>query len=164
MNCKLCGYYYSTHEKVTVCQNCGGNREGLEKTKLMTISKIIAVTAILIPIITVIFNSDWQYEFLTAFGFMEKHEGDDGCGSVLDLAWFVLPFVFLFTVSALFRVKKCNFGLYLTASLLLIPTAVLFFIDENDIFMYTIPCILLAISAVIAKTDKKIQKTKNKRS
>lgn len=162
MNCKLCGCYYSTHEQEKNCPCCGGNREGLHKTRIMTISKIIAVVAVIVPIITVIFNDAWNYEFLTTFGFIEKHEGDDGCGSVLDLAWFVLPLVYLFTVSALFRVKKCNFGLYLTSSLLLMPPAMLFFIDEHDILMYAIPCILLIVSAVIAKVDKKIQKSKTK--
>lgn len=161
MNCKLCGYYYSGHEKETVCQHCGGNREGLEKTRLMTVSKIIALVAILVPVITVIFHSDWNYEFLTTFGFMERPEGDDGCGSVLDFSWYVLPFVYFFTVSALFRVKKCNSGLYLASSLLLVLPAMLFFIDEYDIFMYAIPCILLAVSAVTAKIDKNFQKSKN---
>lgn len=146
-----------------ICGHCGNDPDGLKKTRLMTISKIISVVAVLISIITIIFNSDWQYEFLKTFSFMEKHEGDDGCGSVLDLAWFVLLFVFLFTVSALFRVKRCNFGLYLTSSLLLIPPAILFFIDENDVFMYTFPCILLTLSAVIAKIDKQNQKIKNKK-
>jgi len=163
MNCKLCGYYYSTHEKGTVCQNCGGNREGLEKTRLMTISKIIALVAVLVPIIAIIFHAGWRYELLTSFGFMERHEGDDGCGSILDFVYWVLPLVYLFTISALFRVKRCNFGLYLTSSLLLLPFAILFFIDEKSI-MYTVMCVLFAVSAVIAKVDSKFQKSKNKRS
>ncbi len=146
-----------------ICGHCGNDPDGLKKTRLMRIAKIIAVVAVLVPVITVIFSSDWQYEFLTAFGFMEKHEGDDGCGSVSDLAWLVLPFVFLFTVSALFRVKRCNSGLYLTSALLLLPFAILFFIDEKSV-MYTIMCVLFAVSAVIAKADRKFQKSKNKRS
>lgn len=162
MNCKLCGYYYSTHEKCTVCQHCGGNREGLEKTGLMTISKIISVLAVLVPVIAIIFNGDWNYTFRKAYGFIELHEGNAGCGSIMDFVWLVLPFVFLFTISALFRVKRCNFGLYLISSLLLLPFAILFFMDEKSI-MYIIMCILLMISAVITKVDKQNQKVKNKK-
>lgn len=55
MNCKLCGYYYSTHEKGTVCQHCGGNRDGLKKTRLMTISKIIAGIALITPSIDFVY-------------------------------------------------------------------------------------------------------------
>lgn len=161
MKCKLCGYYYSTHEKGTVCQHCGGNRDGLEKTRLMTISKIIAVLALLVPVIAIIFNSDWSYAFRKAYGFIELHEGNAGCGSIMDFVWWVLPFVYIFTISALFRVKRCNFGLYLTSSLLLLPFAILFFMDEKNI-MYIIMCILLMILAVIAKIDKQNQKFRNK--
>lgn len=163
MNCKLCGYYYSAHEKGNVCQHCGGNREGLEKTKLMTISKIIAFLAVLVPVIAIIFNSDWNYVFCKAYGFIELQEGNAGCGSVMDFVWLVLPLVYTFTISTLFRVKRCNFGLYLISSLLLMPFAILFFMDEKSI-MYILMCILLMTSAVIAKIDRKFQKSKNKRS
>ena len=159
MNCKLCGYYYSEHEKNTICQHCGGNREGLKKTKLMIISKIIALVAILVPVFYTIFNIDFQYEFLLASGVIESREGHAGCGSIMDFVCYVLPFVYLFTISALFRVKRCNFRLYLASSILLFPFAVLFFMDEKTI-MYIIPCVLLAVSAVIAKIDKQNQKVK----
>lgn len=161
MKCKLCGYYYSTHEKGTVCQHCGGNRDGLEKTRLMTISKIIAVLALLVSVIAIIFNSDWSYAFRKAYGFIELREGNSGCGSIMDFVWWVLPLVYIFTIFTLFRVKRCNFGLYLTSSLLLLPFAILFFMDEKNI-MYIIMCILLMILAVIAKIDKQNQKIKNK--
>lgn len=161
MNCKLCGYYYSTHEKGTVCQHCGGNREGLEKTGLMTISKIIAVVSCLVPVIAIIFNSDWNYAFRKAYGFMELHEGNAGCGSIMDFVWWVLPLIYIFTIFTLFRVKRCNFGLYLISSLLLLPFAVLFFLDEKSI-MYIIMCILLMTSAVITKIDNQNQKVKIK--
>ncbi len=161
MNCKLCGYYYSEHEQGTVCQNCGGNREGLEKTRLMTISKIISVMAVIIPVIAFIFNSDWNYTFRKAYGFIELHEGNTGVGSIMDFMWVVLPFVYIFNIYALFRVKKCNFGLYLISSLLILPFAILFFIDEKSI-MYIIMCVLLMISAVTAKTDRQNQKLKLK--
>lgn len=161
MNCKLCGYYYSTHEKGIVCQHCGGNRDGLERTGLMTISKIIAVVSCLVPVVAIIFNSDWSYVFRKAYGFIELHEGNSGCGSIMDFVWWVLPLIYVFTISAFFRVKRCNFGLYLTSSLLLLPFAILFFMDEKNI-MYIIMCILLMISAVITKIDKQNQKVKNK--
>lgn len=161
MNCKLCGYYYSEHEQGKICQHCGRNREGLEKTGLMTISKIIAVLAVLVPVIAIIFNSDRNYAFRKAYGFMELHEGNSGCGSIMDFVWLVLPFVYIFTISALFRVKRYNFGLYLISSLLLFPFAILFFIDEKSI-MYIIMCVLLMISAVTAKTDRQNQKLKLK--
>lgn len=156
MNCKLCGYYYSEHEKNTICQHCGGNREGLQKTKLMRISKIIALVAVLVPVFYIVFNSSFRYEFLLTFGFIERHEGNSGVGSIMDFVWAILPFVYLFTISALFRVKKCNAGLYLASAILLFPFAVLFFIDEKTI-IYIIPCVLLTVSTVIAKIDKKNQ-------
>ena len=161
MNCRFCGYYVSRGMKI--CGHCGNDPDGLKKTRLMTISKIIAVIAVIIPIITIIFNSDWKYEFFTTFGFIEKQEGDDGCGSVLDLLWIVLPFVFLFTVFAIFRTERCNFVLYLTSSLILLPLAILLFVDERDVFMCAVPCILLTISAITAKIDKQNQKIKNKK-
>jgi len=70
MNCKLCGYYYSAHEKGTVCQHCGGNREGLHKTRLMTISKVLAIVALIIPFMILIFSQEVRYEFLTSFRFI----------------------------------------------------------------------------------------------
>ncbi|MDE6671885.1 MAG: hypothetical protein K2K16_06765 [Ruminococcus sp.] len=139
--------------------NRKGNREGLQKTKLMTISKIIAMSAILVPVFYIIFNSDFQYEFLLRLGFIERHEGNSGVGSVMDFVYAILPVVYLFTISALFRVKKCNASLYIASAILLFPFAVLFFMDEKT-FIYIIPCVLLTVSAVIAVIDKKNQKVK----
>ncbi|MDE6501367.1 MAG: hypothetical protein K2L10_04725 [Ruminococcus sp.] len=140
--------------------NRKGNREGLQKTKLMRMSKITALVAIIIPVIFQIANIDFQYEYLLATGVIESREGHAGAGSILNLVWAVLPFVYLFTISALFRVKKCNTGLYLASAILLFPFALLFFMDEIT-FIYIIPCVLLTVSAVIANIDKKNQKVKN---
>lgn len=112
MNCRFCGYYVSRGMKI--CGHCGNDPDGLKKTRLMTISKIIAVIAVIVPIITIIFNSDWKYEFLTS-------------------------------------------------SLILLPLAILLFVDERDVFMCAVPCILLTISAITAKIDKQNQKIKNKK-
>lgn len=90
------------------CRYCGNDPDGLKKTRLMTISKIIALLSLLVPVIAVIFNSDWNYAFRKAYGFIELHEGNTGCGSIIDFVWFVLPLVYIFTISALFRVKRCN--------------------------------------------------------
>lgn len=132
----------------------------LQKTRLMKISKIIALSAILVPVFYIIFNSGFQREFLLRFGFIERHEGNSGVGSIMDFVYAILPFVYLFTISALFRVKKCNAGLYTVSAILLFPFAVLFFMDEKT-FIYVIPCVLLTVSAVIAVIDKKNQKVKN---
>ncbi|MDE5763938.1 MAG: hypothetical protein K2I00_03125 [Ruminococcus sp.] len=156
MNCKLCGYYYSSHEQGNTCQHCGGNREGLHKTRLMTVSKIIALIAVFVPVFFQISTIDFKYEYLLAADVIDSREGHSGVGSVLDLVWVVLPFVFLFTISALFRVKRCNFGLYLVSAVLIFPFAV-FFLLNSKIFIYFVSWVLFTLSAIIAKTDRKKQ-------
>lgn len=178
MNCKICGYYYSSHEHDNTCQHCGGNREGLHKTRLMTVSKILALVALIMPFIIWIFSQNVRYEILTSFRFITN---DYGYSPDFALLYLVLPNtslhiipvyllilmpVYLLTVIALLMTKKCGSVLYLLSAIMLIfPAAFIFLIDflidDCDSIIYSaffaIPCLLITISAVITRIDRKKQ-------
>lgn len=174
MNCKLCGYYYSSHEHGSTCQHCGGNREGLHKTKLITISKVLAVTALIIHFVILIFNQDIRDELLTSFRFITNDYGNPPDFALLYLILpntylhiipvylLIFPLVYLLTIIALLMTKKCSSGLYLiSATMLMIPAIFIFLSYGSEGIIYSvffaIPCLLITISAVITRIDRKKQ-------
>lgn len=161
MNCKFCGYYINRGE--ITCGHCGNDPNGLKKTRLMQVSKILVVIALIMPVLMVIFNEDVHYDFLSTFGFIEHHEGDDGGVPIHRLFYVVVPFVYISAVPTFFRVKKCNFGLYLFSAIILLLPAI-FVLGMKEVclvFFFTIPCILFIAAAVTAIIDKQNQKVKN---
>ncbi|MDE7363759.1 MAG: hypothetical protein K2N27_02550 [Ruminococcus sp.] len=121
MNCKLCGCYYSIHEQEKSCPCCGGNREGLHKTKLITISKVLAVTALIINFMILIFSQNIHDELLTSFRFITNDYGNSPDFALLYLILpnthlhiipvylLNLPPVYLVTIIALLITKKMQF-------------------------------------------------------
>lgn len=165
MNCRFCGYYYNVREQGSVCEHCGGNREGLSKTGLMMFSKLLVAAALLLPILTALFFREVViYDFGDMLGLIERHEGDDGFGKIHQLLYFFLPPVYILGVTVLLRVKRPNALLCIFSAVILLLPAVLAFGFGEPIFfipMYTIPCVLFIAAAVIAIIDKHNQKVKN---
>ena len=152
MNCKLCGYYYSSHEHGNTCQHCGGNREGLHKTRLMTVSKILVVTAFIVLafLCAVIVHENIRYMYEQQY-YSDDYDGGTYWEMLICLSCLMS---FLFSFPVIFRTKKCNFSHYIVSAILLFP-AVFIMLDET--IMATVPCLLLIISAVTALIDKKKQ-------
>ena len=182
MNCKICGYYYSSHEHNNNCQHCGGNREGLHKTKLITISKVLAVIALIIHFMILIFSQDIRDELLTSFRFITNDYGNPPDFAlvylilpnthlhIIPVYLLNLPPVYLLTIIALLMTKKYSSVLYLmSAIMLMIPAIFIFLSYDNDSIVYStffaVPCMLITISAVITRIDRKkqIQEYKIKR-
>ena len=151
MNCKLCGYYYSSHEHGNTCQHCGGNREGLHKTRLMTVSKILVVTAF---IVLAFLCTEIIHENIRDM-YEQQYYSDDSGGTHWErLIYLSCLMSFLFSFSVIFRKKKCNFWHYILSAASLFPAM---FIVYGETIMMSVPCLLLIISAVIALIDKKKQ-------
>lgn len=164
MNCKLCGYYYSTHEKGTVCQHCGGNREKLEKTRLMTISKIIAGIALIMQIFTAIFTETISGYMKDIFDFIRNGDGIFLLFLIEAMFFLCIPFVYVFTVPMFFGTKKNNFVFYFLSAIVLIPSALITpSIDFVYAFFFTVPCVLFLLAGITAMIDKQNQKVKNKK-
>lgn len=169
MNCKLCSYYYDIHEQGSVCAHCGGNREGLHKTRLMMLSKLLVAAALLMPIMAVLFFwEDMIYDIRDTLGLVEWHEGNDGAGGIRQMFCFHLPPVYILGVIVLLRVKRPNGLLCIFSALILLLPAVIApggFRELIFVLIYTIPCALFIGAAVIAIIDKKkqIQEYKIKR-
>ncbi|MDE6518986.1 MAG: hypothetical protein K2K91_00780 [Ruminococcus sp.] len=174
MNCKLCGCYYSTHEQEKNCPCCSGNREGLHKTKLITISKFLAVTALIIHFMILIFSQDIRDELMTSFRFITNDYGNSPDFALLYLILpntylhiipvylLNLPPVYLLTIIALLMTQKCSSVLYLMSAIMLILPAIFIFLSyDNDSIVYStffaIPCLLITMSAVITRIDRKKQ-------
>lgn len=168
MNCRFCGYYYyDIREQGSICEHCGGNREGLHKTRLMMFSKLFVAAALLLPILTALFfREDVVYDIRDMLGLIERHEGDDGAGKIHQLFYFHLPPVYILGVTVLLRVKRPNVLLCIfSIMILLLPAIFAPGCELEFILIYTIPCALFVAAAVIVIIDKKkqIQEYKIKR-
>lgn len=164
MNCRFCGYYYDIREQGSVCKHCGGNRNGLSKTRFMMLSKLLAAAALLLPILTaLIFRDVVIYDFGDMLGLIERYEGDDGVAKIHQLLYFHLPPMYILGSAVLLRVKRPNSLLCIFSAVILLLPAVLAFGFGEPLFfipMYTIPCVLFIVAAVIAIIDKNDQKAK----
>lgn len=162
MNCRFCGYYYyDIREQGSICEHCGGNREGLQKTRLMMFSKLLVAVALLLPILTVfLYREDMVYDIGDMLGLIERHEGDDGAGKFHQLFYLHLPPVYILGVTVLLRVKRPNVLLCIFSVIILLLPAIFapgFERGSEFILIYTIPCALFIAAAVIARIDKKKQ-------
>lgn len=163
MNCRLCGYsYYDRDQQGNTCGHCGGNREGLSRTRLMKISKLIALAAILLPILCYAFDLESTVFMAKKFlGLLEPEELEGHSGAWFPAEMFIMQILisWLFAVPTLFRTKKCSFGWFIAAAAVIFPTA-LFCLLDNELLpklAYTLPFFLYIAAAVTAKADKKIQ-------
>ncbi len=162
MNCRFCGYYYyDIREQGSICGYCGGNREGLHKTRLMIFSKLLVAAALLLPILTaLLYREGVVYDICDMLGLIEWHEGDDGAGKIHWLFYFHLPPMYILGITVLLRVKRPNVLLCIfSAMILLLPAIFAPGFERGPVFIliYTIPCALFIAAAVIALIDKKKQ-------
>lgn len=163
MNCRLCGYYYFDRDQQgNICGHCGGNREGLSRTRLMNISKLLALAAILLPIICYALDLE-SIVFIAKkiLGLLEPEELEGSSGAWFPEEMFVMQILisWLFAVPMLFRTKKCSFGWFIAAAAVVFPTAVLCMLDNELLskLAYTLPFFLYIAAAVTATVDKKKQ-------
>ena len=164
MNCKLCGYYYSEHEQGTVCQNCGGNREGLEKTRFMTISKIIAGIALIMQTFTAIFTETISGCIKEIFNFIQNGNGIFPMIFIEAIFFLCIPFVYVFTVPMFFVTKKNNSVFYFLSAIVLLPSALITpSLDSAYVFFFTVPCVLLLLAGITSMIGKQNQKIRNKK-
>ncbi len=156
MNCKLCGYYYSSHEDGNACQHCGGNREGLQNTRLMTVSKILVVTALVILAFMFMCTEIIRENIRDMYE--QQYYSDDGSGThwerLIDLSCLMS---FLFSFPVIFRKRKCNFLHFIVSAISLFPAMFILYGETIPFLMTAVPCLLLIISAVTALIDKKKQ-------
>lgn len=143
----------------------------MEKTKFFKIPEIIALSALIIQILTAVFGKNVNWDIIDGFGLVERTEGNDGCGSPIRIFYLFMPPAYLLTFLALF-VKKYNFIFYLLSGIImLLPAAVMlfagFFGNEgiDYVFFFTLPCLLIMSSAVVSGINRKkqIQEYKIKR-
>ena len=153
-----------------------------DKTRLLTISKVSAVIALIIPFMILIFSQDLRYEFLTAFRFITNDYGNSPDFALLYLILpnmylhiipvylLILPLVYLLTTIALLMAKKFGPVLYLLSAIMLMFPAIFIFLShgsEGIIYsvFFAVPCLLIAVSSVTALIDRKkqIQEYKIKR-
>ncbi|MDE6788869.1 MAG: hypothetical protein K2J47_06050, partial [Ruminococcus sp.] len=99
----------------------------MEKTKFFKIPEIIAVSALIIHILTAVFGENVNWDIIDMFGLVEWTEGNDGGGSLIKIFYLFLPPAYLLTFFALF-IKKYNFIFYLLSGIImLLPAAVMLF-------------------------------------
>lgn len=142
----------------------------MEKTRFFKIPEIIALSALIIQILTAVLGENVNWDIIDMFGIVEWNEGHDGGGSLIKIFYLFLPPAYLLTFFALF-VKKYNFIFYLLSGIImLLPAAVMLFAGFGNegidyVFFFTLPCLLIMSSAVVSGIDRKkqIQEYKIKR-
>ena len=124
----------------------------------MRTAKIISFIALVIQIFTAIFTETIRMNIKDIFDFVRNGDGIFPLVFLESMFFFCIPFVYLFTCSG---IKTNNSVFYFLSAFVLIPSALTTPpIDSAYIFFFAVPCILLAVSAVIAKIDKQNQKVK----
>ena len=138
----------------------------MEKTKFFKIPEIIAVSALIIQVLTAVFGENVNWDIIDMLGLAEWIEGNDGGGSLIKIFYLFLPPTCLLTFSALF-VKKYNFIFYLLSVIIMfLSSAVMLFAAFGNegidyVFFFTILYILFIAAGITAIIDKQNQKVKN---